>query len=338
MSSPETLEQLVVTPQNIVDGFRHPELYDAYIDIAGEAINGKTAQELCQERGFSRSNPWDGYDLLRHRFAEWITNGRIPHTVRAVLALHQMGIFPTRAGSGHIDPKTHLINGEIAPFDSENPRFPLINLLNSCVFWRGNLNKRKSGSSSSAVCLNPKEQDPLLHRLVESVIHDVTLLDDERKLRLDALYARLFMALGAPDGKKCKETALPRYIELALNTLNRNSKASDEEKQRARHIIRDFVLSAFYVKKVDSKPSRSQYHLALPGSIHSDIAEERLSLFRDAVAKSQLDIAMRPKKATNQACYSYDVIFPDIDSFEVERFIVEFQGRIFAILDSAEQR
>lgn len=330
----ETLKDLVVTPENIANGFFHPELYYKYLEITRAAEQGKTFIDLCSEKGFSRSRPSDGYDHLRGQFRSWVQHGRIPYPVQSVLALQEMGFFPEKEGSFSPNSQSALIHDTVQPFDYQNPRFPLANLLASCAFWRGSLNEHNVHSGFD-VSMNPKEDLPSLRRMVNILIKGVNLSPKKRKLRLDSFYGRFLEALGFPTDKTVANMAFPRPFELASSSLDAGSGATDEEIDAARNTVRDFVLAAFYMGRI-CKPPENPYHLSLPSSSDREIADQRCILFDGAFQKARLDIARRILSVSAKTSSGNDFVFPGMDQFDVDRLVTEFEGRIAQIINSLE--
>lgn len=258
-----------------------------------------------------------------------------PRSVRAICALHEIGIFPADAlapGQTAID---RLINDNVLPFKYDNRLFPIVSLLSSIQYWYGCLTF--NNNRQPYLQLNRKQVDSAVIQLTEGLLrHNPHCTDFQ--LFLDAIHARFLQALGTAAGRKtAAPLVLPHPIELALNTLAETNKADKTEIDLARASVRDFICSLFYTGKVTHTESRG-YSMAMPSSHNPDIAATRSKLLLRSFEEARIPCEIRVQ-ATSQTSGAdrvrlHSAIFHlrGIDDFNVKRFATEIRGRIQEVL------
>lgn len=336
---PETLKDLVVTPDDIDRGYaRENQILNEWRFMM-HAIRESSAlrpRDIMRKKGIRHGDK--GWRTVYDHFDIWIRKRKIPYSAQTILTLHEIGIFPPAIGSEHEEPMNRLIDGDILPFDFQNPKLLPINALSCHEFWRGTLSA-KPGSTSKHFSLDATFADSVIQNLLKNVLGKDARLCAKLApyLYIDALRARFFVALGIPDGEKNQTgIALPRQVELALNTIATET-SSETEVELAQNIIRDFVLSFFYADKCTNTESRG-FSGIIQGSVHPDVAEKRIKGFLSAIEIARFDTRLRvqrivpgyknPSYPEGTKLHSAIIYFKGIDELDIERFKAEFRLRI----------
>ncbi len=340
----ESLKDLQVTPLDI-DASYHP-VHQNYSDYSSVMRHSRQATDnglgdYARALGVNRTRDVRAYNRLSGQFRNWVKRGRIPYSSKSILALHELDIFPSSPVAQQQDGTSRLIYDEIMPFDHKNDLFPLVSLLSSYGFWRGcHYHQQSSGSSFD---LNKSYVDDLMLRIIESLLSkEINPADTNQRVSLDAIHSRLLTILGSEVGAKGgTESAYPKQVEAAINSLN-DSSSDDQERDIARGILRDFILTFFYVGKCRYTKSR-KYSGVLPFSQDDEIATRRSELFQSAIESSRLDIATRVQRTSQMGgsgqktpTYSRIIFFDGIDDFDISRMQSELHERALAMIKIIE--
>jgi hypothetical protein len=288
-----TLKNIQISPVDIEQSFHESlHLLDRFksMHLLSERDGFKTSGDVTQALGLSRTKQPKDYKVAQGKFERWVLKDRLPYAVACIIKLHEMGIMPANSNSHHEDPVKRLAHNEIEPFTYENELFPLMNILSSYGFWRGHgAPQQHSGCNLE---LRKNVLDEHLKALIEKLLsRSIKVAPSNKRICIDALRSRFLRILGSPFGRKTETPlAIPEQVILAFNTLE-DSSSCDKEKTVARNIIKDFILTFFYVGKCKfSPPNHRGYYGVTTSSLSEEISQERVELFKKAIAISALNI------------------------------------------------
>lgn len=331
-----TLRTLEVTPEDI-EGTYHPmnQTYREYQEVMQHTRQlGGTLGSLARKRGLSRTANRADYKRLDAQISSWVNNGRIPPSVKAICALHEMGIFPRGEGVGTEDPLENVINDELLPFTHRNSHFGTLNLLGSMQYWRGHF--IDEGGDQPSFRIDIRYIDDPIRKMVEGLLGK-PLTETKNDVLLDALYSRFLKVFGAPQGNRnTSEYFLPRAIDLSLGTLENDTSAFDEV-EIARRSVRDFILSAWYTGKISHTKYRG-YMMIVNGSYEEEVADRRTADICRAIRASELPVvtrvvrkkeySRRANARPGMALHSSHISFHGMNEDDVKGWIEEFSERL----------
>ncbi len=340
-SQEETIRDLRITPDDM-DATYHPrhQVYRDFLRMHHEVRQDQcsSVREIAAIRGLGYSRD-PQYRAIEGQYAHWIQQGIIPYSIKTILALHNTGLFPGEIGENAPSPLDQAIDQKIQPFDYKNEKMFQVSMLGNVSYWRGSFlpSSRYSGSD---LRFQGSFIDEAIQRLIDDLLgHKAPRGEENNAVYVDAVFSRFMGHFGSFVGRKNRsEQLFPRHIELSLSTLHSET-SSQAEKEKARRLLRDFLLAFFYAEKCKYSEGRG-YSAILPSSTDPDLREKRVDAFQDIVHHARLETKMQVWKNTSSKMsrgklegklYSAVCMFPDMDAFRLESLQDEFRGRVMSL-------
>ncbi len=356
----KTLKDHIITPEMVAADYRHGKLnYGRYLEVmklgrenrSPEKITAHIAEKerelikALQSYGYILEQGFEIRKLLVSRVRAWLEFENKPDALEGIYSLMQRGFFEFDPKALNDDYLDLLIDNEVSPFDFNNPRFKALNLFAMMAFYRGSLSGLER-SSAKKVSIPASYFDQDLKDLVKLLLPQGHSLEgNPDNLDFDSCLSRLVYLFTGILGRKKFARSAPELTEVCLNTVE-SKKAGLDEVNEARHLIRDMVLVFFKLDKLSETtysswgfdhPARKGF---LPASDTYSQDKERIAVFNQIFEKSGLtrkaEGIPRPRMGKedgrDQLIYSTEFQI-DVDGFEVERNLLELNGRVRRIIE-----
>lgn len=326
---PETLATFQVTPDDVAATFRGTQtsdIWERYQRAIDWHRRNLSIPNAAAEEGIfcTRSDPeaYNAYRRFADQFRRWLPaerggSGDIPFSARAVIDLHELGIFPGKDGYEY-EPEEGLWVDHLEPFTAQNPCFLAISMLSHLRFLEGSLNVKEPdrATTQTGYFSSKNMKDPALLSFVQAVTEcpDHQVSPDKRFTYIDALQGRFMQLLGNVIGHHGDTNLLAtRPLRAALETLKK-PKSTPQDITLAERILSDFGLAFFGLEKARVQPRYvHQARGQILGLLNREHAVERAELFVEIMEKAEIGTSrvnsFGPyKKATSRGEVHYSVI------------------------------
>jgi len=352
--SGRTINDLSVSPRDFVADYHGAEKrYNRHIDFLEKTAQGMTPAEHAKSLGFTRGGDPSEYCTASTQLREWQNKKQYSCGIRGLIKLLDLGIFQAQEGYNydHENKEDHFDPERLKPLDIDNHNFELLSLMTSLGYWTGgNQKSRKSPNSTAkaATMIHRNMSNDKATELIKNFIRELELkgwcssLDSTKYSRgkrnglINGEISRLLSFFNEAGNKTTRETAFPKVVELALETLEgtRDRRESSAERIAAYNILRDFVVTFMLVR---GRYADSLGHVgSLVAHKEKDIASERGDKFQKILQMSDCSNLMPQSKLIptkkDKNSWASIFLFRSMRPYHMERFRNEMEGRINDLL------